>query len=69
MTLYPNWRDILCRAWSIRFMALAAVLSAAEALLTLFPEVVPLDRQALAVLVPVVIAAAFVSRLVAQKGV
>ena len=69
MNLYANWRDILKRAWSIRFMALAAVLSALEALLTLFPEVLPLDRAVLAGLVPLVIAAAFIARLVAQKDV
>lgn len=67
MNLYPNWREILRRAWSIRFMALAAVLSALEALLTLFPDVLPVDRRVLAALVPVIIAAAFVARLVAQK--
>jgi len=27
MTLHPNWRAILERAWSIRLMALSAVLS------------------------------------------
>lgn len=69
MNLYPNWREILKRAWSIRFMALAAVLSALEALLTLFPEALPLDRTALSWLVPLIIAAAFIARLVAQKGV
>lgn len=68
MKLDPRWRDILRRAWSVRLLVAAAVLSALEALLTLFPEVLPLPRGVLAVLVPGVIAAAFVARLVAQKG-
>lgn len=67
MKLDARWRDILRRAWSVRLLAVAAVLSALEALLTLYPDVLPLPRGALAVLVPAVIAAAFVARLVAQQ--
>jgi hypothetical protein len=68
MRLDPRWRDILRRAWSVRLMLLAAWCSAIEAVLTLFPDVLPLSRPALAVLTPLAIAAAFVARLVAQKG-
>lgn len=68
MRLDANWREIVRRAWSVRFIAAAAVLSALEALVTLFPDVLPLSRSVLAVLVPVVIAAAFVARLIAQEG-
>ena len=69
MRLDPNWRAILRRAWSVRLMLLAALLSALEAVLTLFPDVLPVDRRVLAALVPPIIAAAFVARLVAQKDV
>lgn len=68
MRLDPQWRDILRRAWSVRFIAAAAVLSALEALVTLFPDVLPVSRGVLAVFVPVIIGAAFVARLIAQEG-
>lgn len=68
MQIDPRWREILRRAWSVRLMLLAGGCSALEAMLTLFPDVLPLSRPALAVLTPLTIAAAFVARLVAQKG-
>lgn len=68
MRLDPNWRAILRRAWSVRLMLLAALLSALEAVLTLFPDVLPLSRSMLAVLTPAVIGAAFAARLIAQRG-
>ena len=67
MTLYRNWRTILRKAWSIRLMLLAGALSGAEALVTIFPDVLHLPRGFMAVIVPVVIGAALVARLVAQR--
>jgi hypothetical protein len=64
---YDNWRDILKRAWSLRFMALAAVLSAAEVALPLFQDAIP--HGVFAVLSMVAVAGAFVARLVAQKDI
>jgi hypothetical protein len=64
---YENWREILKRAWSLRFMALAAVLSAAEVALPLFQDAIP--RGVFAVLSMVAVAGAFVARLVAQKDI
>jgi hypothetical protein len=66
MTLNPEWRAILKRAWSIRFMALAAILSGLEVAVPIL--FVDLPRNLFALLSFVSVAAAFVARLVAQKG-
>lgn len=70
MRLYDNWRVILRRAWSMRLMALAALLTGCEAVLTVAgPDWMPLPQWARLVIVFGVIAAAFVARLVAQRDV
>lgn len=66
MKRLSNWQDILRKAWSIRLMFLAAVLSGAEIVLPLFSESIP--RGPFAVGSFLTVAAAFVARLVAQKG-
>lgn len=67
MTLYDNWRDILRRSWSLRFIILAGLLSGCEIVLPLFADQIP--RNVFAVLSFAAVAAAFVARLVAQKGI
>lgn len=67
MKLYDNWRDIIKKAWSIRFIVLAGVLSACEVVLPLFSDALP--DKAFAVLSFVSVAAAFISRIIAQKDV
>ena len=67
LRLYHNWRTIIRKAWSIRLMLLAGLLSGIEALVTIFPDQLHLSRHTLAVLVPLVIGAALVARLVAQQ--
>lgn len=67
MKLYDNWKDILKRAWSIRFMVLAAVLSGIEVILPFFNESIP--KNIFAALSFVCVAAAFIARLVAQRDV
>ena len=66
MTLDPQWRDILRRAWSVRLIVLAAVLSGAEVVVPLFGDLIP--RLPFAVLNFVVVSAALVARIVAQRG-
>ena len=67
--LLPDWRDILRRAWSIRLMLLAGLLSGCEAVLSAAgADWLPVPRWASALIVLVVIAAAFVTRLLAQQG-
>lgn len=66
MRLIENWRDVLRKAWSMRLMLLAALLSGVEIVLPLFHEALP--RGLFAVLSFLAVAGAFVARLVAQKG-
>ena len=69
MKLDTDWRQILRRAWSVRLMLLAALLTGCEAIITVAGiDWVPLPVWARLVVVFIVIAAAFVSRLIAQKG-
>jgi hypothetical protein len=65
MKLYDNWKDLIRRAWSIRLMVVAGILSAVEVVLPLFADDIP--RGLFAALSGVTVAAAFVARLVAQQ--
>jgi hypothetical protein len=67
MKLYDNWKDILTKAWSIRFIILAGILSGLEIILPLFNESIP--ENLFAALSFVCVSAAFVARLVAQRDV
>lgn len=66
MKLLPDWRDVLRRAWSVRLMILAGLLSGVEVILPYFAESLP--RGLFAGLSILVIAGAFVARILAQKG-
>ena len=67
MTLYENWQDILKKAWSIKFMILAGVLSGVEVALPFFEPMFP--HGVFAALSSIAVGAAFIARLVAQKDV
>ena len=67
MKLYDNWKEILRKAWSIRFMLIAGVLSGIEVVLPLFHDSIP--KNIFAALSLVFVTLAFVSRLVAQKEI
>ena len=67
MQLYPNWKEIARRSWSLRFVVLAGILSGLEVILPFFSDEIP--RNLFAVLSFVAVSAAFVARLVAQKGI
>lgn len=60
-----NWRSVLKKAWSIRLMLLAAVLSGIEVILPVFSRSMP--EGLFAGLSFITVMAAFVARLVAQK--
>lgn len=64
----PSWRTVLRKAWSVRLIALAALLTGLEILLPLQPWV-PIPAGAFAFLSFIVTIAAFVARLVVQKDV
>lgn len=67
MRLYDNWREIMRRSWSLRFIILAGLLSGCEIVLPLFADQLP--RNLFAVLSFAAVSAAFIARLVAQKGI
>lgn len=67
MKLYDNWRVIIRKAWSMRLMGLAALLSGVEVALPLFVDALP--RGVFAGLSICAVSGAFVARLVAQKAV
>jgi hypothetical protein len=67
MTLADNWKDILKKAWSIRFLILAGLLSGAEVILPFFQDSIP--RGAFAILSFLAVGGAFISRIVAQRDI
>ncbi len=67
MTLKDDWRDVVRKAWSVKFMVLAFVLTMAEVMLPFFSDAVP--PRMFAVLSGLAVAGAFVTRLLAQKDV
>lgn len=69
LKLVANWRVVLRKAWSIRLMALAAVLSGLEVALP-FMDVNPDGPHGwFAAASALTVGAAFVARLLAQKGI
>ena len=67
MKLLPNWRDVLQKAWSIKFMLLAAVMSGAEVIMQILQPSNTLPPGIFAALAGVVTSAALVARLLAQN--
>ncbi len=67
MTLRADWKDVVRKAWSIRMILLAAVLSAAEYIIPLFADAMP--RGLFAGLSGLAIGGAFVARLMAQRDI
>jgi hypothetical protein len=65
MHLVYNWKEILQKAWSVRLIILAGVLTGIEAILPLFGKNVP----GIHLITLVVVAAALISRLLAQKNI
>lgn len=62
--LLPDWRRVLQRAWSIRLSILAAVFTAAEVVVPVFGDVLPLGLFVLLAFSASV--GAMLARLVAQ---
>ena len=67
MRLIADWRRVLRRAWSIRLMIAAGLLSGVEVALPLLDGFVPVPAGIFAALSALTTAAAFVARLLAQK--
>lgn len=66
MKLLPNWQAIMRRAWSVRLMALAVVLTVCEVVTPFFSD--SLSRGWFAILSLVVILGALAARIVAQRN-
>jgi hypothetical protein len=69
MGVVSNWREVLRYAWSLRFMAIAAVLTGAEVVIAVFINDPPFPRGLFAFLGFVVTVAAAAARFVAQRKV
>jgi len=67
MTLLPDWKDIIKKAWSIRLMLIAGLLTGAEMILPIFSDAIP--SKLFAILTFVLVAAALVARLMAQNEI
>ena len=67
MRLYDNWKEIVRRSWSLRFIILAGILSGCEVALPLIGDSFP--PGVFAGLSAGFTCAAFIARLVAQKGI
>lgn len=67
MRLKQNWAAVLRHAWSIRLALLAALLSGAEVVLSVFTDNPPIERGAFAALAGAVTIAAAIARLIAQE--
>lgn len=65
MNIDADWKIIIKKAWSIRLMLLAGLLSAVEVVLPFFSDVMP--RGVFAALSGLSVGGAFVARLVAKK--
>lgn len=71
MTLLPDWKEVLTKAWSVRFIALAAVLSGVEVVVSVLQPTMADDMPpgVFAALAGLVTAAALVARVLAQSEV
>lgn len=67
MRFYDNWREIMRRSWSLRFIIVAGLLSGIEVALPLLGD--RFEPGIFAGLSAVFTALAFIARLVAQKGI
>lgn len=67
MRLISNWQQIIRKAWSIRLMIVAAVLSGIEVAIPFFSESLP--RGLFSAVSAVTTGLAFVARLMAQQEI
>lgn len=72
MNLYPNWLTILRKAWSVRFMLMAAFFTGIETALPILQPILEpatIPTGLFAALSGLATSAALVSRIVAQRDV
>ncbi|MEJ5083871.1 DUF7940 domain-containing protein [Ochrobactrum sp. MYb379] len=68
MKLVADWRHVLRKAWSVRLILLAGLLTGIEVALPLLGDAYPLPTGMFAGLSLIVTMAAFAMRLVSQKA-
>lgn len=69
MKLIPNWKKVLRKASSIKWMVLAFVMTGAEAAIQFIgTDWIPVRKGVLPLVVMGLIGGAFVARLIAQKS-
>lgn len=67
MKLYDNWKEIVRRAWSLKFLLIALVLECASVVLPFYTDVIP--REVFTPIIIVAILGAGISRIVYQSNV
>jgi len=67
LNLIPDWKIVARKAWSVRLMALASVLSGCEAVLPYAEFMLP--RGSFAMLSFVIVTLALLARFVAQRDI
>lgn len=69
-SFYKNWKVLILKAWSMRLMAIAGLLSGLEVAMPFLADYIPQSlRGWFAAAAFVVTTAAFMARLVAQKDI
>ena len=68
-SIIANWKDVLKRAWSVRFIALIIVMASAGPALPFIDEVVHIPRLLYAIAIITTGVAALVARFIPQEGI
>lgn len=69
MSLVSNWQAVMTRAWSVRFIVLAAMLSGVEVTIQYLDGFLGIPQNLFAALSGLASAAALVARVVAQESI
>lgn len=69
MKISDDWKIVMKRAWSVRFMAMAAFFAGVNAAVPYLQGYLPVSERAFGTLTGLATAAALFSRFIAQRGV
>lgn len=67
ITIIKNWRAVLIRAFSVRFLLLASIFSGLEAALPFIDEFVSIPRGLFAIMTFVSVAGGLITRFIVQE--
>lgn len=67
MRLYDNWKEIVRKAWSLKFLLIALVLECTSVVLPFYTDIIP--REVFTPIIIVAILGAGISRIVYQNNV